>query len=328
MTARHEEMTAMTMIAKTEGTARPSAAGRIAVGVDLGRGGLAALSWATEEAVASGARMTICHVRDHGDAAAAAPDLETLRLTQPGLVRRIRWCRQLLGGTNVAVELPLGDPAAALLELSGRADLLVIGGISGPDSHHRHPSLAAQIATRTRCPAVVVRPATGHDGAAFAGHVVIGVDGSPASAAAVRLGFSHARRHHLPVAAVYVNDRRPGGYRLDDPLPATHFAAEPAALTLLAREIEPVAARHPDVAVNRVVLGGDPITALRHAAAGAALLVLGRHSLPRPALLRPARVCRAFAEYASCVVAVVPEAWPPVRTNDPRRPDTTRAVWN
>jgi nucleotide-binding universal stress UspA family protein len=308
VTRAPEELVAMTMIPQTEratrqGATRQGAAGRIAVGVDLGRGGLAALSWATEEAVASGARMTICHVRDHGDT--DAPDLETLRLTQPDLVRRVRWCRQLLGGANVAVELPLGDPPAALLELGGHADLLVIGGFGGPDDQRRHPSLAAQVAAKARCPVVVVRPATGHDGAALAGHVVIGVDGSPASAAAVRLGFGHARRHHLPVAAVYVNDRRPGGYQLDGP----QLDGEPTALTLLAREVDPTAARYPDVAVQRVAIGGDPITALRHASAGAALLVLGRHSRPRPARLRPGRVCRAFAERAACVVAVVPEAW-------------------
>jgi nucleotide-binding universal stress UspA family protein len=308
-------MIAMTMIAETERATRRGAAGRIAVGVDLGRGGLTALSWATEEAVASGARMTICHVRDHGDA--AAPDLETLQLTQPDLVRRIRWCRQLLGGTHVTVELPLGDAPAALLELSERADLLVIGGIGSPDGHGRHPTLAAQLTAKARCPVVVVRPATGHDGAPFAAHVVIGVDGSPASAAAVRLGFDHARRHHLPVAAVYVNNRRPADYRLDNPLRETHSAAEPTALTVLAREIEPMAARYPDVAVTRAILGGDPVSALRHASAGAALLVLGRHSRPRPALLRPGRVCRAFAECAPCVVTIVPEGW---RARPPEHP--------
>lgn len=135
---------------------------------------------------------------------------------------------------------------------------------------------------------------------------MIGVDGSPASAAAVRLGFAYARRHNLPVAAVHVDDHRPGDFWFDDRFLETHFAAEPAALALLARDVEPVAARFRHVPVKRAVYGGETVTGLRRAATGAALLVLGRHGHRLPAPLRLGSVSRAFAEQADCVVAVVP----------------------
>ncbi|WP_432971375.1 universal stress protein [Dactylosporangium sp. CA-233914] len=312
----------MTMTPETTHVPYDRADGRIAVGVEPGPGGLAALSWATEEAVASGARMTICHARRDGDRGAAA-DLETLRLTQPDLVRRVEWCRKLLGGFNVTMELPLGELSSALLGLSEHADLLVVGG--HPDGGRLHRSVPAQLAARAMCPVVVVRPVPDHDGAPFAGHVVVGVDGSPASAAAIEFGFRHARRRHLPVAAVHVDDRWPGDFWFDDRYLETHFAAEPAALELLAREIEPVAAGHPRVAVKRAVFGGNPVAALRHAATGAALLVVGRHGERRPALLRLGSVSRAFAEQADCVVAVVP---PTVAAAEPGPSTLCAPAWD
>ncbi|MEU7872119.1 universal stress protein [Dactylosporangium sp. NPDC049140] len=296
----------MTMTAETTYEAHGHTAGRrIAVGVDLSPGGLAALSWATEEAIASGARMTICHARAPGDPHAAAPDLDTLILTHPDLVRRVRWCRQMLGGNNVTLELPLDDVTAALLELSERVDQLVLG--ADGDVRHRHRTRIAQVTAGAMCPVVIVRPVRVHGNAPFAGHIVIGVDGSPGSAAAIRFGFGHARRHHRPVAAVHVDNQWPGDYWFDEQCLETHFAAEPAALELLAREIEPVAARHPHVAVKRAVFGGDPAAGLRHAATGAALLVLGRHGHQLPALLRLGSVNHAFTDRADCAVAIVPE---------------------
>ncbi|MER7281878.1 universal stress protein [Dactylosporangium sp. NPDC000244] len=293
------------MIAEPAQPARGQACGRVGVGVGLSPAGLAALAWATEEAITSGARMTLCYARDHGDPPAAVPDLETLRRAQPDLVRRVEWCRQLLGGGNVTVELPLGDVPAALVELSERVDLLVLGGHDVTRRHHR--ARGGQVAAGARCPVVIVRPPPEHGVAPFAGHVVIGVDGSPGSSAAIRFGFGHAQRHQLPVAAVHVEDRWPGDFWFDEEHLETHFAVEPAALELLAREVGPFAAGHPRVAVKRAVFGGDAITGLRHAATGAALLVLGRHGHrpPEPPRLGPAN--QAFTEHADCTVAIVPE---------------------
>lgn len=144
-------------MSRTTSPARAATADdRIAVGVDVSRGGLAALSWATEEVAASGGHLTVCHVRADGGARTAAPDLETLQLTRPDLVRYIRRTRQQVGGTRVTVELPLSDVVPALLELSGRADLLVVGGHPAADPLHR--SVPSRLAAQARCPMVIVRP--------------------------------------------------------------------------------------------------------------------------------------------------------------------------
>ncbi len=72
-------------------------------------------------------------------------------------------------------------------------------------------------------------------------------------------------------------------------------------------QVEPLIARHPSVAVKRAVYGGDPVTGLRRAAAGARLLVLGRRGRLLPAALRLGSVSRAFAEHAEGVVEIVPD---------------------
>ncbi|MET7423674.1 universal stress protein [Dactylosporangium sp. NPDC005555] len=285
---------------------RLQAACRIGVGFAESPGGLAALSWAVEETATRGATLTVCHVRHGGDPHGAAPGLAELELTDPALARHIRAARQRLDNRST-VWLPHGDTVEALLDLSCRVDLLVVGAHDrGDPLHHAVPT---RLAARAACPVVVVRPAPGHRGGPFAGHVVVGTDGSAASAAALRAGFAHAELHHVPLAVVEV-DGRPAGddYWVDDRFLETHFATVPAPLESLAGQVEPLMTRHPTVAVKRGVYGGDPVTGLRRAAAGAALLVLGRHGRPRPAVLRLGSVSREFAEHADGVVEIVPES--------------------
>ena len=64
--------------------------------------------------------------------------------------------------------------------------------------------------------------------------------------------------------------------------------------------------RYRDVPVKRVVCPGRPVQALRRAASGAYLLVLGRGGSRIAPLPRFGSVTHAFALDAACVVAIVP----------------------
>ncbi|WP_327004403.1 universal stress protein [Dactylosporangium sp. NBC_01737] len=283
--------------------ARQAPADRIGVGFAGTPGGRAALAWAVEETAARSATLTICHAGNDGHPHVAATDLVDLELRRPVLARQLRAARQRLHSRSF-VELPAGDTAEALLDLSRRVDLLVVGGHDGGDPlHHAVPT---RLAAQASCPVVVVRPAVGRG--PFAGHVVVGADGSTAAAAALRAGFAHAELHHVPLVVVEVDGRRPGGdFWFDDRFLETHFATVPASLETLAEQVEPLLTRHPSVAVKRAVYGGEPVTGLRRAAAGARLLVLGRHGRRLPAVLRLGSVSRAFAEHADGVVEIVPD---------------------
>jgi nucleotide-binding universal stress UspA family protein len=245
-------------------------------------------------------RLTICHSERHG----YAVDLPRLEATDPVVARRIHASRDRLGACRVEVDLSPDDPVKALLALADRTDLLVVGAHTGDDPLHR--SAAARVAAHASTPIVVVRPVRHHANAPFAGHVVVGVDGSPTSRAALWFAFEQARRQRLPLAAIHVTDALPGDFWFDDTLLETHFTAEPEPLALLASQVEPIAAHFPDVRVKRATCRGTPADGLRRAAAGAYLLAVGRYGHRIPAALRLGSVSQALIRDASCVVAVVP----------------------
>ena len=281
-----------------------SHSGRVGVGVDDTAAGHAALAWATAAATTSGAGLTVCHVRRPGTGSAVVADLETFELTEPPLARMLRDSRQTLGGHRFEARFPVGDVSHALLCLAREVDLLVVGGPRGDDPlHHRIPS---RLAARSPAPLVVVRPTVPHRDAPFAGHVVVGVDGTAASRAAIGFGYRYAGAHRLPLALVTVDAHADGDVWFDERFLETHVVTPPAGLELLAAEWERVAVPRPDIAAKRAVYTGDPVRALRHASAGAVLLVVGRHGDRIPAQLRLGSVAAAFAAHAECAVAVIP----------------------
>ena len=278
--------------------------GRIGVGVDDTDAGRAALAWATAEAATNGAGLTACHARRPGTGSSSVADLERVELTEPPLARMLRETRQTLGGPRFAARFPIDDVTRALLDLAREVDLLVVGGPAGDDRlHHRIPS---RLAARSPAPLVIVRPTLPHRDAPFAGHVVVGVDGTAASRAAIVFGHRYAAAHHLPLALVTVDAHADGDAWFDDQYLETHFVTPPAGFELLAAEWERAVVPRPDIALKRAVYSGDPVRALRLASSGAALLVVGRHGDRLPAQLRLGSVAAAFAAHAECAVAVVP----------------------
>jgi nucleotide-binding universal stress UspA family protein len=278
---------------------------RIAVGVDGSDRGWAALQWACEASDAPATTLTICLARPaHGPVQPIA-DMASMELFDPVLARHVHAVRDRLGGHRVGVELPVGDPATALLGLARRTDLLVLGG-SAHVPHGIHGTVVTRVAARTSTPLVVVRPVPAHpESRLFAGHVVVGVDGTGESRPAIRFAFEYARRYHRPLAAVHVATAPPDDFWFDETMLETQFGTVPAPMALLAAEIEPVAREYHDVPVKRVVCPGRPVPALRRAAGGAYLLVLGRRG-GTSRVMRFGSVAHAFAADAACVVAIVP----------------------
>jgi nucleotide-binding universal stress UspA family protein len=273
----------------------------VGVGVDGSVNGWAALSWACEEAESDAAvRLTICHAERHG----YPVNLARLAATDPTVARHIHAARDRVGGRRVDLDLSTEDPIDALLGLAKRADLLVLGAHASDDPLHR--STGARVAAHAPAPVVVVRPVPHHFHAPFAGHVVVGVDGSPTSRAALRFGFEHAERQHLPLAAIHVTNTELGDVWFDDMMLETHFATEPEPLALLAAEVEPIAVDFPTVRVKRATWRGTPAEGLRRAATGAYLLAVGRHGHRLPAGFRLGSVSQALIRQAACAVAVVP----------------------
>ncbi|MEV4135244.1 universal stress protein [Dactylosporangium sp. NPDC049742] len=291
-------------VGATTGTVADRPCRRIGVGIDGTEPGWTALSWACDEAVAGAADVTIRHtdpsrrIRDAGTGESA------LERADPLLARHLHAVRDRLGGQHVDFEVADGGAVDALLDLADRADLIVLG--AAVPARLGRLSTASRVAAHAPVPVVVVPgPAPPHRQGPFAGHVVVGVDGSAASHAAIRFGYRYAHRHRVPLAAVHVSARAAGDFWFDETTLETHFATEPESTELLAVAVEPVSARFPQVPLKRAVFLGPPVEGLRRAADGAVLLVLGRHGHRLPAPLRLGSVSRAFADRPPGVVAIV-----------------------
>ncbi|MGI5240128.1 universal stress protein [Dactylosporangium sp. CA-139066] len=277
---------------------------RIGVGVDGTESGWTALSWACDEAEAGAADVAIRHTDPSHRIRGPRPDLPALELADPVLARHLRAVSDRLGGQRVDLDVADGGAVAALLDLADRADLLVLGAAA--PARPGHLSTAARVAAHAPVPVVIVPgPEPPHAQGSFAGHVVVGVDGSAASHFAIRFGYQYAYHHRVPLAAVHVSAHAAGDFWFDETTLETHFATEPESIELLAAAVEPVAARFPRVPLKRAVFLGPPAEGLRRAAGGAVLLVLGRHGHRLPAPLRLGSVSRAFADRPPCVVAIV-----------------------
>ncbi|BCJ50251.1 hypothetical protein Asp14428_17260 [Actinoplanes sp. NBRC 14428] len=278
-------------------------AATVAVGVG-GAGGQAALAWAVEEAERAGARLVLVRVCPPGsplDRLAGVPHGAGVELIDPVLARAYAGAQTRLGGHRVALRVCGGDPAEVLVDASAGAGLLVVGaGGTG--------RTVRRVVRHASCPVVVVRAQLPPDGGApLAGHLVVGVDGSPASRAALEFGFAQADEHRFPLAAVHVSEASRDDYFYDDVTLSTHFAVEPAALELLAAETEAPALEHPAVPVRRAVLHGTVAEALIRAGAGARLLVVGDKRRGIVGRVRTGDVPAAVAAGAHCTVALVPE---------------------
>jgi nucleotide-binding universal stress UspA family protein len=281
----------------------------VVVGVDGSDPGWWALAWAADEAVAIGAHLLICRVHPPDSAppfTGRQSRTATLELADPTLMRQVERVRARLGGDRVTLSTPTGSPGQQLVDACG--DLLVVGAHAEDQLSPLSPlSTARWIAVHASCPVVVVRPLATAVGV-FAGHVVVGVDGSDPARAALAFGFQYAAEHDLPLAAVHATgthgDEEPGDVWVDDRFAETHLTPPPPGLTLLEVEVEPHALEHPSVPVKRALYRGAAVPALLRAATGARLLVVGDRGRGTVARLLLGSVSQAVVRKANGPVAV------------------------
>ncbi|GIF64272.1 hypothetical protein Ais01nite_23070 [Asanoa ishikariensis] len=243
----------------------------VAVGFG-GINGWYALSWASDYVGRTGGTLVLCQAYDP----ASSNDgvcLPTGPVGDTAVAQGVTAARNRLGAEHVRFRLEPVPVVELLLDAASTADLVVVGPPEAKP-RPRHPSTVHEVAGRAQRPVVVARRGGGRDHGAFAGHVVVGVDGH--SRAALEFAFVTASTLGTPLAAVHVTGDRRRDYWFDEEMRTTHVTAPPAAFELLAREIEPWELKYPDIAVKRAVFGCSPAAGLIRASRGAALLVVSR----------------------------------------------------
>ena len=167
-----------------------------------------------------------------------------------------------------------GAPAAVLVAESREAALIVLGhrGLGG-FAGLLIGSVTLQVSARAHCPVLVTRGEARADGP-----IVVGVDGSELSTAAVGYAYEEAARRGASLIVVhawlYPTPIGPG-----DILPLVY---DPEALAeesrrVLAESIAGWAERYPDVPVRQRSLRGAPARVLVEESKDAQLVVVGAH---------------------------------------------------
>lgn len=268
----------------------------VVAGIDGSRAALHAVRWAATEAARRDRPLLLLHVsplpsrrpRDRGEARVARGDawFEAAHVAR-GTAPRV----------PVRTALRVGSAAEELVRASGAAELVVLGsrglgGLAGV----LLGSVAATVAAHARCPVIIVRGLTpeegaGHDTAAppAGGPVVVGVDGSPDSDAAVGFAFDAAANRGVPLIAVHAEHRTP----------AT------SAPTLPAEWLASWSAKYPHVELRQSLVSARPRPALLDAASRAQLIVVGARGRSAVAGVPLGLHSQALLRHSECPVAVV-----------------------
>lgn len=283
----------------------------VLVGVDGSVSARGALAWAAAEAASRHCQLRIVHAFSW-PMIGNALDMAFIGDTNLGLQSAAEWilteaeahAREVAPDIKVIANLFVGPATPTLLNEAQSADLLVVGsrGVGGFRGL-LVGSVSATVAAHAPCPVVVVHPQG--DGTAFpaspTGRIVVGVDGSEISAAAIRFAFQQAERRHIGITAVHaaVPTR---------PHPSLRVPAdivEQIDQQLLAEAMESKRVLFPAIDVRTELVHGHPAQALIDASAGAELVVVGSHGRGGFAGMLLGSVSQAVLQHAACPVAVV-----------------------
>jgi nucleotide-binding universal stress UspA family protein len=205
-------------------------------------------------------------------------------------------------GLDVEQQLVVGYPIEVLSAEARRAQLVVIGdrGLGGVTGL-LVGSVAVALAARAECPVVVVRGEEPTIDPSLP--VVVGVDGSPNSDAALAFAYEAAATRGVPLVAVHT-----WWDLLVDPTMAPLLdwdAIETDEREVLAERLAGWGEKYPDVRVQRLVTRDRPAHALVRESSRAQLVVVGSRGLGGFSGLLLGSVSHAVLHRAHCPVAVV-----------------------
>jgi nucleotide-binding universal stress UspA family protein len=284
---------------------------RVVVGVDGSDSSARAAVFAAAEARRHGMPLLVVHVTpwQAGDDAVPVASAEAQAEFRASATRLVEAAaasvRDETGMDDVAAAVVDDHPVDGLLALSAEAALLVIGergagGLSGV----LLGSTAAAVVQHARCP-VIALPDDWDGNGSGQGPVVVGVDGRPGADHVLDVALAEAAGRGCDLVVLHAwRDVAlelalgPYGGLVD----WDGVAAEKR--RHLAELVAPRRAQAPGTEIREVVVRERPAAALRDAAAGAQLLVVGHR--PRGVLTRLGSTTHGVLHRAACPVAVVP----------------------
>jgi nucleotide-binding universal stress UspA family protein len=244
---------------------------RIIVGVTGEDESGPAIAWAIQYAKRSHAEVEFVHVIDITWGVAPSDFAETALLEAEQQLRaQVERTKLIEPGVAIHPTVLIGSPNRALTEHAKDATLLVIGS-SERIGDTLFSTRAARIAASAACTVIVIpseEVEAGRD-------IVVGIDGSEASAAAVEFAAREADHLNAQLTVVY-------SWTAPKPWSAStsiDWPSEPGQedRRILAEATAGLADAYPDLKIDRRVVSARPAGALYAAGVGARMLVVGSH---------------------------------------------------
>jgi nucleotide-binding universal stress UspA family protein len=253
----------------------------VVAGVDGSAPALQAARWAADEAVRRRVPLRLVQVVDVSSVAAQFPaprdfftemEAEGRRQLTETEIRRDH------PELEIDTILRVDNVVRALIAISHDADLMVLGARgSGGFRGLLTGSTAVALVAHGHCPVAVIR-GTGAEGTPPShGPVVVGVDGSPTSEAALATAFEEAAARGTDLLVLHAWAEYPSdiAYASARQYFIDWEDIETRAQEVLAERLAGWQEKYPDVTVRRVVTGGRAAKRLLELAADAQLLVVG-----------------------------------------------------
>jgi nucleotide-binding universal stress UspA family protein len=290
-----------------------STARAIVVGIDLSGTSDQALDWAATEAARVGRPLTVLHayepaaypaVRAGVPGGTVVTDLdETLKDIA---VQTVSHCadrlRQSHPGLEVRTLTALGPAGATLVDASREAELVVVGARGrGALKGLLFGSVSTQVCAHSHTPVIVVREAASRS--LTDARVVVGVDGSETSQAALAFAYAQASSRGLGLTIVHT-------WQLDGDEVSVAWGVDWEELgeqerSVVAEAVAGFGEQYPDVDVRRHVTQADAVEELRRLSENACLLVVGTHGRGTVSGWFKGSVSQPLLRAAHCPVAVV-----------------------
>ncbi|MRH87627.1 universal stress protein [Nocardia sp. SYP-A9097] len=287
----------------------------VVVGVDGSPGSELALRWAADFAAQRGRALEILHGLDLVGASRVVGAYEVI---VPPLVDSVRargtaliahadlTARTADPGLRVSSVLSSDTGQELLLTHSAKAYAVVLGATGNTGTLGHLGSTLLAVTAHAQGAVIVVRPDPKADNTVrTSGPVVVGVDGSPVSEAAVAAAFFEASDRGTDLVAVHVWSDWDAGKFAGKDASALLDNFEEVEEAILAERLAGWQEKYPDVEVIRRVYFAGPAAQLREWSEHAQLVVVGNRGRGGFLGLLLGSTAHALVQHAHCPVMVV-----------------------
>lgn len=204
---------------------------------------------------------------------------------------------------GVSIDVVAAPPVEALVEASSHASLVVVGARGhSPLSGVLLGSVSQHVSQHAACPVVVVRPPSNP-----LDRVVVGVDGSAGSSAALEFAAEHASRTGAALTVIYAwrSLSRGRGSLMGPPFDSQFDEERKEADRILSEAVAGLGERYPDVKLTTEAIPVAPSRCLADASELASLVVVGSRGRGAFAGMLLGSTSQSVLRHARCSVAIV-----------------------